>query len=417
MRSGHAQPNNKQLHNNYPTMKKRIYDLNTITHGVITLAVIVVLYLLVRRLSGVLLPFIISWCIAYLMNPLVRFFQYKCRLRNRVASVVLALLTVLLTITALCFFFIPPMIHEMQLLSTYVADYVRTFQAADWIPASIEDKYEELIANMDIQQLLSNPDVTGAVKSIAPRLWGLLTGSVNALSGLAVIFVCLLYIVFILIDYDKMTDNWSAILPARIRPAAEMLVSDLTDNMNRYFRGQAKVATCVGILFAVGFEIIGLPLGIIMGLFIGLLNMVPYLQVAGIPPCILLGILQSAETGRPLWLVFLLITLVFIVVQSTQDLIITPRIMGGVTGLNPAIILLALSIWGSLLGVVGMLIALPVTSLIVSYYKRFVLHNAPLTTPTPEPTTNTPQPAPEPTPELATTSQPNPEPETDLKQT
>ena len=366
-------------------MKKRIYDLNTITHGVITLAVLTAIYLLVRRLSGVLLPFIVSWCIAYLMNPLVRFFQYKCRIRNRAGSVVLALVTVVLLLTAICLMFIPPMIHEMQVLSTYVADYVRTFQAADWIPASLETKYEELIANMDVQQLLSNPDVTGALKSIAPRLWGFLTGSVNALSGLAVIFVCLLYIVFILIDYDNMTDNWSALLPARLRPAAEMLMSDLTDNMNRYFRGQAKVATCVGILFAIGFELIGLPLGMLIGLFIGMLNMVPYLQVAGIPPCILLGILQSAETGRPLWLILLLITLVFVVVQSIQDLVITPRIMGGVTGLNPAIILLALSIWGSLLGVVGMLIALPVTSLLVSYYKRFVLHSTPSPTPNPAP--------------------------------
>jgi predicted PurR-regulated permease PerM len=153
-----------------------------------------------------------------------------------------------------------------------------------------------------------------------------------------------------------------------------MLMTDLDRNMNAYFRGQALVASIVGILFAIGFQIIGLPMGIGIGLIIGVLNLVPYMQALGIPPCILLGLIQSAETGRPVWVVMLCIAAVFIVVQSIQDMVLVPKIMGNVTGMGPAWILLSLSIWGSLLGIIGMIIALPLTTLLVSYYKRFVLH-------------------------------------------
>ena len=96
------------------------------------------------------------------------------------------------------------------------------------------------------------------------------------------------------------------------------------------------------------------------------------MQALGIPPCIVLCILQSAQTGQPIWLTILMMAIVFIVVQSIQDLILTPKIMGDVTGMSPAAILLSLSIWGALFGVIGMIIALPLTTLIISYYDRYV---------------------------------------------
>jgi len=144
--------------------------------------------------------------------------------------------------------------------------------------------------------------------------------------------------------------------------------------MNRYFRGQALIALIVGILFTIGFSIIGLPLAIIMGMLIGLLTMVPYLKAIALIPTLMLGLLQSFETGQSFGSILIGIAIVYIIIQLLEDLFLTPRIMGKVTGLNPAVILLSLSIWGSLMGMVGLIIALPVTTLIISYYKRFVLN-------------------------------------------
>ena len=125
----------------------------------------------------------------------------------------------------------------------------------------------------------------------------------------------------------------------------------------------------------------GLPLGISLGLLIGVLNLIPYMQTIGILPMALLSLLKSAETGENFWVIFGLSLLVLGIVQVIQDLFLTPRIMGKAMGLNPAIILLSLSIWGTLLGFIGLIVALPLTTLCLSYYKRFILMDEDLASP------------------------------------
>ena len=132
----------------------------------------------------------------------------------------------------------------------------------------------------------------------------------------------------------------------------------------------------MGVLFALGFALIGLPLGIILGLFVGLLNMVPYLQIIGLIPAFALALIQALETGGNFWLALGLVGGVFVVVQAIQDIILTPRIMGKATGFSPAVILLSLSIWGKLLGFLGLVIALPLTYILLAYYRRLVLAKA-----------------------------------------
>ena len=143
--------------------------------------------------------------------------------------------------------------------------------------------------------------------------------------------------------------------------------------MNRYFRGQALVALISGLLCAIGFYFTGLPLAIVFGLFVGVLTLVPYLKTIALIPGLFLAYLQSVETGQSFGSIILWVSIVFIAVQVIEDLFLVPKIMGKVTGLNPAVILLSLSVWGSLMGFAGLIIALPFTSLIISYYKRFVL--------------------------------------------
>ena len=354
---------------------RRVYDKDTIIRGVISLAVAVTLFLLIRRLSGVLLPFLVSFVIAYILTPIVDFFQHKCRLKNRVLSVIVTLVLVLGVLAGAIAALTPTISRQMTTLSTGIANYTHNFHSSEYLSPRLNEEFKELVENLDIETLLANPDVQQAVKNIVPKVSSWISSGISSLAGLAIVFVCLLYIIFLLIDYEKISTHWAEYVPERYRRQAQMLMSDLDTHMNGYFRGQALIAFIVGILFAIGFQIIGLPMGITMGLIIGVFNLVPYMQALGIPPCILLGLIQAAETGRPVWVIALCITGVFVIVQSIQDLILTPKIMGNVTGMGPAMILLCLSIWGSLLGVVGMIIALPITTLLVSYYKRFVLHS------------------------------------------
>ncbi len=101
--------------------------------------------------------------------------------------------------------------------------------------------------------------------------------------------------------------------------------------------------------------------------------MVPYLQILGLVPAFCLAAIQALETGGSFWLALGLVGGVFIVVQAIQDLILTPRIMGKAVGFSPAMILLSLSVWGKLLGFLGLVIALPLTYVLLAYYRRLVL--------------------------------------------
>ena len=351
-----------------------VFSRETIIRSVITIAVLVALYLLVRRLSGVLLPFLISFVVAYMLAPIVNFFQHKCRLKNRVLSIVVTLLLVIGLLTGAVAAVVPAISRQATSLSQSIKTYVSQWDGNEYFSPRVNERIEEIIQSIDIKTLINSEEVQQSIKKVIPILGDWISSGVNAIMGLAVAFICILYIIFLLIDYEKISTNWHKYIPNRFRDSIVMLMGDLDRNMNAYFRGQALVASIVGILFAIGFQIIGLPMGIGIGLFIGVLNLVPYLQALGIPPCIILGLIQSAETGRPVWVVMLCVAAVFIIVQTIQDMVLVPTIMGNVTGMGPAWILLSLSIWGSLLGFVGMIIALPVTTLLVSYYKRFVLH-------------------------------------------
>ena len=350
------------------------FNRTTIIRSLITIAVLVILYLLIRRLSGVLLPFLISFVVAYMLAPIVNFFQHKCRLKNRVISVIVTILLVIGVLTSAIAALVPAISKQASSLSNSVKTYVANWDGNEYFSPRVNEQIEELFQSMDIRALLHSPEVQQGIEKVLPVLGDWINSGVNAVMSLAIGFVCILYIIFLLIDYEKISNNWHKYIPQRFSEGIQMLMNDLDRNMNAYFRGQALVAGIVGILFAIGFQIIGLPMGIGIGLIIGVLNLVPYMQALGIPPCILLGLIQSAETGRPVWVVMLCIVAVFIIVQSIQDMVLVPKIMGDVTGMGPAWILLSLSIWGSLLGIIGMIIALPLTTLLVSYYKRFVLH-------------------------------------------
>lgn len=356
------------------SMSRRPFTFDRTVRLVIGVIIAILLLLVVNYLRGVLLPFLISWFLAYMIQPFVKWLQYKVGLKNRVLSVVAALVIFVGVFAGLIALLVPLISLEVGKMNVLINNYLSSGATQSIIPEAWQDEIKAFYASLDIKSLLQDPDVQGIIKRVAPQLWNLLGSSVSAIAGLAVFFVCLLYVVFILIDYEKISSGWIHIVPSRYRPLVSGIVSDLENGMNRYFRGQALVALFVGVLFAIGFSITGLPLAIVVGLFIGLLNMVPYLQTLGLIPCLLLGILQSAETGVSYWWVLLGIAIVFVVVQCIEDFVLVPKIMGNVTGLNPAVILLALSIWGALLGMVGMIIALPMTTLIISYYKRLVLH-------------------------------------------
>lgn len=355
-------------------MERKKITFDSFIRAVILGAIIIGILMLLKRLSGVLLPFFLAWLIAYLIYPLVSFFQYKLRLKNRIASIFCALFTLTIIGGAAFYLLVPPMIQEFLRVKDLLIEYFSTTHTASNVPTTLSEFIRQNVDMRILEQMFSQENILDALKVTVPNLWALVSESINLLFGFFTVFLILLYIVFILLDYESISQGWTHLMPKKYRHTVTGILNDVKDGMNRYFRGQALVALCVGILFSIGFLIIDFPLAIGLGLFIGALNMVPYLQIIGFVPTIMLAILKAADTGDNFWIIIASATAVFIVVQIIQDGYLVPRIMGKITGLNPAIILLSLSVWGSLMGMLGMIIALPLTTLMLSYYQRYIIN-------------------------------------------
>lgn len=352
------------------TQKKITFD--SFIRGILSGAVIIGILYLLNRLSGALLPFFIAWLIAYLTYPMVLFYQNKLRLKNRVVAILAVMLTLIVAGVGAGFIFIPPMIEEGIKLKHLLEVYFIEGGEHASVPAVISEFLRNNIDVNWLRETLSTENMIHAAQKLIPQVWNLLSTSYSIVLAILTGFIILLYFFFILLDYEQIANGWIGLIQVKHRDMVVRITNDVKESMNRYFRGQALVAFCVGILFSIGFLIIDFPLAIGLGLFIGLLNMVPYLQIIGFIPTVLLALLKSADTGQNFWWVLGLALLVFCVVQLIQDVILVPKIMGKITGLNPAIILLSLSIWGSLMGMLGMIIALPCTTLLLSYYQRYI---------------------------------------------
>ncbi|MCS2890091.1 AI-2E family transporter [Parabacteroides faecis] len=352
---------------------ERPFTFDRVTRIVFSIVIIGALLYLITILRTALLPFLIAWLLAYMMQPFVKFFQYKLKLKSRILAIIAVIICASLIIGAAAALVVPSIAQEAE----RTLNLMRTHNPGEGhIPLIPESWITYLENNVDINQLmelLSRENIQNAIKQLAPKVWNILSNTFSILFSITIIFVILLYFIFILLDYEKIANGWINLIPAHIRPFAKGLADDVEQSMNRYFRGQSLIALCVGVLLAIGFKIVGFPLGVTLGLFIGVLNLIPYLQTIGLIPMVILSLLKSAETGDNFWLILGSGLLILGIVQCIQDLYLTPRIMGKAMGLNPAIILLSLSIWGTLLGFIGLIIALPLTTLCLSYYKRFIL--------------------------------------------
>lgn len=332
-----------------------------------------VLLWILHYLSGVLAPFFAAFLIAYIFDPLVCKVQNK--VKHRIIAVVLVLLAMILVVGGALWIFVPMVVGEVRHLGELIP---KLFSDSTWmerlsavIPKNLWQEVKSLISWDKIAAAMQSMDFWNAAQSVAgkvlPSAWGVLSktsGVLVWLSGASIVFM---YLVFIMLDMPKLRAGIKKLFPTRYKESVSGMAREMDTFMGSYFRAQSLVALSVGILYAIGFGIIGLPMGVAFGLFSGALNMVPYLQLTTIPVALLLAVVYALDTGMPFWEVALIVIAIYLVVQVIQDFFLVPRIVGGSMNLPPVGILLSLSIWGKLLGFLGLIVAIPFTCLCLVY--------------------------------------------------
>jgi len=341
--------------------------------GIVTL-VIAVLYI-TNYLSGVLLPFFIAWFFAYLLYPVVKFIENKLHVKVRALSILLAMGAAIAIVGGVIWLIIPPMIDQFDKLGEVLTRWVHQTTHTNNLTMLIKEWIQD--NQTTIERILKSKDFTDALKTTMPKVFSVVSQTATVLMSIVASMITLLYMFFILLDYETLTANWVRIFPKKNRPFWSALMKDVERELNNYIRGQGLVALCMGIMFCIGFTIIGFPMAIGLGILIGIMDLVPYLHTFALIPTAFLAMLKAADTGQNFWLVFGLAVLVFCVVQVITDMVVTPKIMGKAMGLNPAILLLSLSVWGALLGFLGLIVALPLTTLIIAYWQRYVTKEKP----------------------------------------
>ena len=355
---------------------RREFTFDRIARMLVLSVLILLIYVAVQAIWSVILPFLLAGIFAYVMMPLVRFFQYTLRLRSRGLSVILTLLLLGAVVYLAVIFIIPSINAEIEKTLQVISGYSSGQDILTMIlPRNIRNYLNGGLRWGNFRQQLSLEKILENVKLLLDQVGGIINSTLSIFSWGLVFLIGFVYFVFILLDFENLGRGFISLFPKTLRPTIRTISMDLDRYMNNYFRGQALVAMSVGILLSIGFNIIGLPLATAMGIFIGILNFIPYMQALGIIPLGLASLLMAAQTGENAFVCMLLAYGVLMVVQIIQDMIIVPRIMGQTMGMRPSLILLVLSIWGYLLGFFGMLIALPITMFIYSLYMRYVLQD------------------------------------------
>lgn len=357
-------------------MTRRPYTFDRVVRILFSVCGLVAVLFLLDLLSDVLLPFFVACLIAYILEPTVEFNKKLLSCKRRFFPVIMTLLEALFLVGILCWILIPYLVEESREMTKIIREYATSQVQIPYISKEIHDFIRENVDFDQIGKLLSREQWIELIKNSLNQTWSFIGSSLSLIVGIISWLIVVLYVIFIMLDYERFILSVRQLIPYGQRDQVFHIVKDIENAMNRYFRGQFYIASIVGLLFAAGFLIIDLPMAVLFGLFIGLLNMVPYLQMISLPIAALLCLVGSISGGPDFWVLFWECMTVYVVVQCIQDLFLTPKIMGKAMGLNPAIILLSLSVWGTLLGFLGMIIALPLTTLLLSYYDLYIVRRS-----------------------------------------
>jgi predicted PurR-regulated permease PerM len=313
-------------------------------------------FLVIYGMGDALVPLLISAFFAYLMLPVIK--KLELRGVNKVTAISLALTFVLLVILIAFALVIPVLVRDLKQLITDLPAIAETAVL----------KVDVLLAPLGFEIPVNKPEIAAmakrfmadlpleALRSAGSFMQKALGGVVGLLLSVLNVLLIPIFFFYVMLDWERMVLGLRSMMPMKFRIWFDSLMTKSADVMSAYFRGQLLVSLILGMLYGIGFASVGLKFGFVIGLFTGLLNVIPYAgPVIGLTGASLVALAnyESFSSIGSVWVVFA-------IVQSLESFVITPKIVGDRVGLNALETMIVLIVGGNLGGFVGMLVAIPV---------------------------------------------------------
>lgn len=318
------------------------------------------------RIRSVLGTLAAGFIIAYSIEPTVSRLE-RWHVPRALGAFVLAALIVTVIVFVVVFA-VPVISAEVSQFAQSVS-LAKAFDPAAWPPglrdyvARHQDDIAAYQATATAWVRANAGRLLSSVAAFTGRLFSSVAGFIVSLLNIVVIPIFAFYLV---VDYAGIKSGAASLVPEPARPEAYRLGREIDAVLRAFLRGQFFVAVALGVMYAVGLTALGTPLGILIGLAAGLLNMVPYLGLAaGLLPALLLNFLEHQSWSRLLG-----VLLVFVVAQNVEGWILTPRLLGTSIGLHPVVVVLAIMVGGELFGFAGILLAVPATAVLSVFVRE-----------------------------------------------
>lgn len=320
-----------------------------------------ILFVALWYLGDVILPFVLGGALAYLLDPIADRLE-RVGMSRAAAVVTISLIALLFAVLAILLV-IPLLIQQTGQLINVAPELFRRLQ--DWLTTRFP---EILDADSTIRQQILKIGETIQARG-AELLQGVLTSAMSVINVLVLVLVVPVVAFYLLLDWDRMVARVDDLVPRDHAPAVRQIMAEIDRTLASFIRGQGVVCMILGTYYAVALMLTGLSFGLVIGFVAGLISFIPYVgALVGGVLAIGLGLFQF--WGE--WLQIGLIALIFFAGQFIEGNFLSPKLVGSSVGLHPVWLIFALSVFGSLFGFVGMLVAVPVAAVIGVVARFFI---------------------------------------------
>jgi predicted PurR-regulated permease PerM len=316
---------------------------------------------------NVLTPFIVSFVLAYILNPFV-VKANRIGAGDRTVWTTLIILSLFSLIAIALITLIPVLYKESTLLvkqlSVHSSDIHLKLkqvlkQLEDFLPAVVTARITDAIAEF-------SGSLLGVTGNIFSRVFH---SGVVAVTFLSSVFIAPIVTFYLLRDWNNITSNISKLVPKHYREDYKYITHQIDKTLSGFLRGQFYVCFLLGCFYAIGLQAVGMKSGLLLGMVAGLMTFIPYVgAIFGSVLCMIIAAIEFMA-----WQKVLMVAAVFAVGQAIEGNFVAPKLVGDRVGLHPVWIMFGLLAGGSLFGFTGVLVAVPVTA-IIGVFVKFFLH-------------------------------------------